>query len=163
MLKLHCAIRIKYRQIKMFLEVIRLQAQIQMQIGNSSQKQSFVLYWSSSACSALITAKIQIQNLMVNRYLIRFCNTDTDADFFRWASISYVFSKPLYNQGFPNMPFVKCLSGLAEVLYQVPPWSLPDAPRMPKIKPKEAYLVPALKARLYRKVLVAKCLSGCAE
>ena len=24
-------------------------------------------------------------------------------------------------QGFPNMPFVKCLSGLAEVPYQVPP------------------------------------------
>ena len=66
-------------------------------------------------------------------------------------------------QGFPNMPFVKCLSGFAEVPYQVPPWSLPDAPRMPKNKSKEAYLVPAPKARLYRKVLVAKCLPGGAE
>ena len=47
------------------------------------------------------------------------------------------------------MPFVKCLSGFAEVPYQVPPWSLPVAPRMPKNKPKEAYLVPAPKARLY--------------
>ena len=28
------------------------------------------------------------------------------------------------------MPFVKCLSGFAEVPYQVSPWSLPDAPRM---------------------------------
>ena len=66
-------------------------------------------------------------------------------------------------QGFPNMPFVKCLSGLAEVPYQVPPWSLPVAPRMPKNKPKEAYLVPAPKARLYPKVLIAKCLPGGAE
>ena len=36
--------------------------------------------------------------------------------------------------GFPNMPFVKCLSGVAEVPCQVPPLSLPppNAPRMPK-------------------------------
>ena len=34
---------------------------------------------------------------------------------------------------------------------------------MPKNKSKEAYLVPARKARLYRNVLVAKCLLGCAE
>ena len=61
------------------------------------------------------------------------------------------------------MPFVKCPSGFAEVPYQVPPWSLPVAPRMPKIKPKEAYLVPAPKARLYPKVLIAKCLPGGAE
>ena len=58
---------------------------------------------------------------------------------------------------------MKCLSGFAEVPYQVPPWSLPDAPRMPKNKSKEASLVPALKARLYRQVLVAKCLPGGAE
>ena len=61
------------------------------------------------------------------------------------------------------MPFAKCLSGFAEVPYQVPPWSLPVAPRMPKNKPKEAYLVPAPKARLYPKVLIAKCLQGGAE
>ena len=61
------------------------------------------------------------------------------------------------------MPFVKCLLGFAEVPYQVPPWSLPVAPRMPKNKPKEAYLVPAPKARLYPKVLIAKCLPGGAE
>ena len=61
------------------------------------------------------------------------------------------------------MPFVECLSGFAEVPYQVPPWSLPVAPRMPKNKPKEAYLVPAPKARLYPKVLIAKCLPGGAE
>ena len=61
------------------------------------------------------------------------------------------------------MPFVKCLSGFAEVPYQVPPWSLPVAPRMPKNKPKEEYLVPAPKARLYPKVLIAKCLLGGAE
>ena len=67
------------------------------------------------------------------------------------------------HQGFPNMPFVKCLSGFAEVPYQVPPWSLPVAPRMPKIKPKEAYLVQAPKARFYPKVLIAKCLPGRAE
>ena len=66
-------------------------------------------------------------------------------------------------QGFPNMPFVKCLSGFAEVPYQVPPWSLPVAPRMPKNRPREAYLVPAPKARLYPKVLIAKCLPGGAE
>ena len=65
--------------------------------------------------------------------------------------------------GASNMPFVKCLSGFAEVPYQVPPWSLPDAPRMPKNKSKEAYLVPAPKARLYHKVLVAQCLPGSAE
>ena len=34
---------------------------------------------------------------------------------------------------------------------------------MPQNKFKEAYLVPALKARVYRKVLVAKCLPGCVE
>ena len=61
------------------------------------------------------------------------------------------------------MPFVKCLAGFAEVPYQVPPWSLPVAPRMPKNKPKEAYLVPAPKARLYPKVLIVKCLPGGAE
>ena len=67
------------------------------------------------------------------------------------------------------MPFVKCLAGfaevpyLAEVPYQVPPWSLPDAPRMPKNKSKEACRVPPPKARLYRKVLIEKCLPGCAE
>ena len=66
-------------------------------------------------------------------------------------------------QGFPNIPFVKCVSGFAEVPYQVPTWTLPDAPRMPKNQSKEAYLVPAPKARLHRKVLVAKCLPGCAE
>ena len=43
------------------------------------------------------------------------------------------------------------------------PWSLPVAPRMPKNKSKEAYLVPAPKARLYPKVLIAKCLAGGAE
>ena len=53
------------------------------------------------------------------------------------------------------MPVVKCLSGLAEVP--------PHSPKMPKNKSKEAYLVPAPKARLYRKVLIAKCLPGCAE
>ena len=58
------------------------------------------------------------------------------------------------------MPFVKCLSGLAEVPYQVPPWSLPDAPRTPKNKSKEAHLVPAPKARLYRKVLVSGRAQG---
>ena len=63
----------------------------------------------------------------------------------------------------PSMPFVKCLSGLAEVPYQVPPWSFPDAPRMPKNKSKEAHLLLAPKARLYRKFLVAKCFPGCAE
>ena len=52
------------------------------------------------------------------------------------------------------MPFVKCLPGFAEVPYQVPPWSLHVAPRMPKNKPKEAYLVPAPKARLYPKRLI---------
>ena len=67
------------------------------------------------------------------------------------------------SQGFPNMPFMKCLSGFAEVPYQVPPWSLPVAARMPKNKPKEAYLVPASKARLYPKVLIAKCLLRGAE
>ena len=61
------------------------------------------------------------------------------------------------------MPFVKCLSGFAEVPYQVPPWSLPVAKRMAKNKPKEAYLVPAPKARLYPKVLIVKCLPGGAE
>ena len=66
-------------------------------------------------------------------------------------------------QGFPNMPFVKCFSGFVEVPYQVPPWSLPVAPRMPKNKPKEAHLVPAPKARLYPKVLIAKCLPWGAE
>ena len=66
-------------------------------------------------------------------------------------------------QGFPNMPFVKCLSGFAEVPYQVLLWSLPDAPRMPQNKSKEARLVPAPTARLYRKVLVAKCLPRGAE
>ena len=63
-------------------------------------------------------------------------------------------------QGFPNMSFMKCLLGFAEVPYQVPFWSLPDAPRMPKHKSREAYLVAAPKTRLYRKVLVAKCLQG---
>ena len=58
-----------------------------------------------------------------------------------------------------HMPFVKCLLGFAEVPYQVPPWSLHVA----KNKPKEAYLVRALKARLYPKVLIAKCLPGGAE
>ena len=67
------------------------------------------------------------------------------------------------NQGFPNMPFVKCLSGFAEVPYQVPPWPLPDASRMPKNKSKEAYLVPVPKACRYCKVLVVKCFAGCAE
>ena len=60
-------------------------------------------------------------------------------------------------------PFPSSNSGFAEVPYQVPPWSLPDALRMPKNKSKEACLVPAPKARLYRKVLVAKCFPGCAE
>ena len=67
------------------------------------------------------------------------------------------------NQGFPNMPFVKCLAGFEEVPYQVPPWYLPNASRMPKNKSKEAYLLPAPKARLYRKVLMEKCLPGCAD
>ena len=35
------------------------------------------------------------------------------------------------------MPFVKCLSGFSEVPYQVPPWSLPDAPRIPTNKLKD--------------------------
>ena len=61
------------------------------------------------------------------------------------------------------MPFVKCLSGFAEVPYQVPLWSLPVAPKMPKNKPKEAYLVPAPKARLYPRVLIGKCLRVGAE
>ena len=34
---------------------------------------------------------------------------------------------------------------------------------MPKNKPKEAYLVPAPKARLHPKVIIAKCLPGGAE
>ena len=72
-------------------------------------------------------------------------------------------TQPYGGEGFPNMPFVKCLSGFAKVPYQVPPWSLPDAPGMLKNKSKEAYLAPAPKARLYRKVLVAKCHPGCAE
>ena len=64
--------------------------------------------------------------------------------------------KNIIIQGFPSLPFVKCLSGFAEVPYQVPPWSLLDAPRMPKNKSKEAYLVRALKVHLYRKVLVSR-------
>ena len=61
------------------------------------------------------------------------------------------------------MPFVKSLSGFAEVPYQVPPWSLPVAPRMPQNKPREVYLVPDTKPRLYPKVLIAKCLPAGAE
>ena len=62
------------------------------------------------------------------------------------------------------MPFVKCLSGFAELWYQVPPWYGTSCPKnAPQKKSKEACLVPAPKARLYRKVLVAKCLPGCAE
>ena len=83
----------------------------------------------------------------------------TDVVFRKHASV--VISYAIW--GFPNTPFVKCRSGVAEVPYQVRPWSLPDAPRMPKNKSKEACLVPAPKARLYRKVLVAKCLPGVAE
>ena len=51
---------------------------------------------------------------------------------------------------------MRCLSGFAEVPSQVPPWSLPDAPRVPKNKSKEACLVPAPKARWYCKVLAVK-------
>ena len=43
------------------------------------------------------------------------------------------------------------------------PSPLPDCPRMLPKKSNEAYLVRAPKARLYRKVLVAKCFEGCAE
>ena len=84
---------------------------------------------------------------------------------FKWQVQSPLLGWPdlRESQGFPNMPFVKCLPGFAEVPYQVPPWSLPVAPRMPKNRPKEAYLVPAAKARLYPKVLIAKCLPGGAE
>ena len=59
----------------------------------------------------------------------------------------YQMHPPPPPQGFPNMPFVKCLSGFAEVSYQVPPWSLPDAPRMPRNKSQKLYLVQAPKAR----------------
>ena len=65
------------------------------------------------------------------------------------------------------MPFLKCLSGFAEVpegaTLVAGPSPMPQGPRMPNNKSKEARLVPAPKARLYRKVLVAKCLPGGAE
>ena len=67
------------------------------------------------------------------------------------------FSKAIAFHEVPR--YMKCV---AEVPYQVPPLSLPDAPRMPKSKSKEAYLVPASKARRYCKVLAVKCFSGCA-
>ena len=73
------------------------------------------------------------------------------AIFWLWGSLL----APGICQGFPNLPFVKFLSGFAEVPYQVPPWSLPDAPKNAQTMSKEAYLVPTPKARLYRRVRVA--------
>ena len=67
-------------------------------------------------------------------------------------------------QGFPNMPFREVPFGFRRGTVPGPGATLlPVAPRMPKNKPKEAYLVPAPKARLYPKVLIAKCLPGGAE
>ena len=41
--------------------------------------------------------------------------------------------------------------------------AIPDAPRVPKNKSKGGYLVPAQQARLYCKVLIAKCFPRCTE
>ena len=65
-------------------------------------------------------------------------------------------------QGFPKMPFVKCLSGFGHrTRCHSGPSPMPQ--ECPQKKSKEACLVPAPKARLYRKVLVAKYLPGGAE
>ena len=65
------------------------------------------------------------------------------------------------DQGFPNMPFVKCLSGFAEAPYQAPPSSPPWFPKSAKEKTHKhkqiCGIVPGLGGRQY---FVYACFSG---